>query len=608
MRKLGITILIIALVVVVMALVLPSVINVNRYHGRIQSELQTRLGRQVTLGQLRLSLIPLAIRVDNAVIREDPAFQTGHPFAQVQELDVHVALLPLMHREVNVQSLSLHKPQIEIVRNRAGIWNFANLSSPAETPAAPAQKPAPSTPAPQPTSAKGNEVEISNLKILDGQVALTDAEKNQPRTVYNHIDLSVNGYAPDKAFDITAAAHLPGPGAQTLSIAGKIGPIDQATPITTPFDGNLKLKQVSLSAVEKFLNIPKFAGTDATASGEAHIRNEKGKIASDGNLTLDDPRIDGVALGYPITAQYNVADDLNSDLLQINQGTLKLGSTPLSVTGTLNMHPNPSQIAMQVKASNVSIEEAARLASAAGVAFAPGMTVKGVVNADVHAQGATDKPVLKGTVSAKNLDISGKDLPQPVKVNAIDLALSPQTIRSNNFSAMTGSTRLDAQFTLGAYTTNNPTVDASLRTDKANVGELLNMAKACGARSLKDVSGSGSLTLNVHATGPVKNSAGMNFSGNGQLQNVSVHTPQLTQPLNVANANIGFTSNSVVLQNLAASLGDTHATGNMTVRNFNAPQVQFTLAADKVNVAVAADVLQRSCPAPENSFQPRPVS
>lgn len=592
MRKLGIIILILAIATVVVVFVVPSVINVNSYHDQIQSELQKRLGRQVTLGQMHLSVIPLGLRADNVEIGDDPAFQTGHPFANAQELDVQVKFWPLvLHRAVDVQSLNLRKPQIELVRNQQGVWNFSTLGHPeaapgtAAPPASSGQKPAPSTPAPQPAPSKGGQIAISNLKITDGQIAVTDRQKNQPRTVYNNINLAVDGYAPDKAFDITASVHLPGTGAQMLSISGNTGPINQAEPIKTPFDGNLKLKQVSLSAVQKFLNNPELAGTDATASGEAHIRNENGKIASDGNLTLDNPRIQGLALGYPITAQYNVADDLESDMLQINQGALKLGSAPLSVTGTVNMQPKPAQVSLQLKAANVSIEEAARLASAAGVAFTPGMTVKGIVNADVHAQGPTSKPLLNGTVSAKDLDISGKDLPQPVKVNTIDLALSPQAIRSNNFSATTGNTRVDAQFTLGAYTTPNPTIDASLHTDKANVGELLNMAKAYGEQSLQGVTGNGILTLNVHATGPIKNSAAMTFSGNGQLQNVSVHAPQLNQPLNVANANIGFTSNSVVLQNLAASIGDTHATGNMTLRNFNAPQVQFTLAADKVNVA-----------------------
>jgi AsmA protein len=257
MRKLGIVILIIAAVIVVAALAVPSLVNINRYHDRIQSQLQKRLGRPVSLGQMHLRILPLAIRVDNAVIGEDASFHTGRPFAGAQELDVSAKLWPLLHGAVEVQSLKLRKPQIELVRNQQGVWNFASLGqSPAEPPhSAPPQKPTPPmTPAPSQPPSKPSQVSISELEIEDGQIALTDLQKRQSRTVYDHIDLAVSGYAPDQEFDLSAAAHLPGTDAQTLSISGKAGPVNQAEPVNTPFDGTLKLDQVSISSAQKFLN------------------------------------------------------------------------------------------------------------------------------------------------------------------------------------------------------------------------------------------------------------------------------------------------------------------------------------------------------------------
>ncbi|HYY69813.1 MAG TPA: AsmA family protein, partial [Terriglobales bacterium] len=334
MRKLGMIVLIIAAVIIVAALVVPSLVNINRYHDRIQSELQKRLGRQVSLGQMHLSLLPLAIQVDNAVIGEDPAFRTGRPFAQTQELDVHAKLWPLVHGDVEVQSLTLRKPQIELVRSQQGVWNFTSLG----------RKAPPEAPSRQ------GEVSLADLKIQDGQMALTDLQRHQPRTVYDHIDLAVSGYAPENAFDFSVAAHLPGTGKQMLSVTGKMGPVNQAAPITTPFDGKLKLEQVSISSLQKFLNNPALAGSDAIASGETHIVNQQGKLESDGNLTLDNPRVRGIDVGYPISAQYSINDDLNSDLLQISKASLKLGSTPLSVNGTLNLKPTPSQMDLRVNA------------------------------------------------------------------------------------------------------------------------------------------------------------------------------------------------------------------------------------------------------------------
>src|SRR5438874_9249738 len=72
-------------------LVLPSFVNVNQYHDRIQAELQSRLGRRVALGNMRLSLLPPKFRVDNVQVADDPGFSTARPFAQAAQLDVAVS-------------------------------------------------------------------------------------------------------------------------------------------------------------------------------------------------------------------------------------------------------------------------------------------------------------------------------------------------------------------------------------------------------------------------------------------------------------------------------------------------------------------------------------
>jgi AsmA protein len=76
----------------------------------------------------------------------------------------------------------------------------------------------------------------------------------------------------------------------------------------------------------------------------------------------------------------------------------------------------------------------------------------------------------------------------------------------------------------------------------------------------------------------------MTFSGSGQLQNASIKPPNFRQPLAVHNASIKFSNDAAILQNVSATLGQTNANGAITVRDFAAPNLQFTLNADKVNV------------------------
>src|SRR6185312_8737829 len=332
--------------------------------------------------------------------------------------------------------------------------------------------------------------------------------------------------------------------------------------------------------------------------GDMKIRNQAGNLASKGTLKLQNPVIHGINLGYPISADYDISDELNSDVLNISKGTLQLGSTPLSLAGSMNMQPTPAQVNVQLKASDVSLGEVARLASAMGVAFAPGMNINGRLNADVHAQGTTKSPALNGTLSARNLNISGKGLPQAVTVPAVDLTMTPTQVSSNEFTAATAGTKLSTQFTLNGYTGSSPGISASVRTSNAQVGDLINIGKAYGATSLQGMSGSGTLSLNLHASGPLKNASAMGFSGTGQLVNASLKMPSLTQPLNVRSADLKFTQNSMSVDKLVASLGESSATGNLTMRDFAAPQVQFDIMSPKIDV-VQLQQITAAKPAPQ---------
>ncbi|HZR32969.1 MAG TPA: AsmA family protein [Terriglobales bacterium] len=613
MRKLGVGIAVFIGLIILVLLIAPAFINVNTYHDKIQAELQQRLGRSVSLGTMHLRLLPPKFRVDDVTIGDDPRFSASRPFAQAQELDVAIKLLPLLHKEVAISSLELVRPHVELIRNAQGAWNFATLgksapanqstsqhTAPAENPTQPnasrpptqrnAKQAPPSQPAATTTSAHPPQKQpqqafaLDNLRLTDGQIALTDFQKHQSRAVYDHIDLQLKNFAVDEPFSISATAHLPGTGKQVVNLDWHGGPLNSDNMINTPFQGTLKLEQVPLDAAQKFLNAPALAGTDAVISGTMHVNNQTGQLASDGSIKLEKARIRGVDVGYPISADYEVTDNLNTDVLNIAKGSLRLGSAPLSLTGTMDTKPTPAQVNLQLKAGDISISEIARLASAFGVAFNPGTTINGRLTADVHAQGPTSQPALNGTLSARNVQISGKDVPQPVSVNALDLTLTPTQVRSNPFSAVAGSTNVALQVTLAQYTSPSPAVDATLRTANAQINELLNIAKAYGVSALAGASGSGVLTLNVHATGPLKNASAMNFSGNGNVRNATLKTPSLTQPLNLRNADLQFTQNSAILQNLTAALGQSDASGNLTVRNFSAPQVQFNISANRINV------------------------
>src|SRR5581483_7539019 len=382
MRKLIIAVGVIVLVIVVAAGIFVATFDVNKYRGTIQSELQKQLGRQVTLGDMHLGLFPPSLKVKDLVIADDPRFNNAKPFVEASELDVSVKLLPLLHKSVEINSLDLQRPTVELIKNQQGIWNFASIGHPEQTgtqqpSSAPPQTPSgkgknqPSEPSQQPTQpsssgSSGQQFSLGDLVIHDGQVSLTDMQKSKTPSVYDHIDVTLKNFAPDQPFTIDASAHLPGAGGQEVRLQGKGGPLQQANPATTPFDGTLSLKQVEIAGLSKFLNSPALVDTNGIVSGETKINSQSGNANVEGQTTIANAKIQGTDIPYPIVADYKLTDNLVSDLLTIHDATIKLGSTPVNINGTMNSKPTPAQIDMNIKANNVSLAEMAKLAAAAG--------------------------------------------------------------------------------------------------------------------------------------------------------------------------------------------------------------------------------------------------
>src|SRR5262249_27376197 len=215
MRKLIGVVIALVVLVIIAVIALPSLVNVNQYHDKIQAELQQKLHRDLKLGDMSLKLIPFSIRVTNVEIGEDSKFNTGSAFASTQQLAVSAKLLPLLRHDIQVNSVELIDPKIELIRNAQGVWNFASLQQPSQEtgPNQPAAKqPSTTKPSPtQPTSGQAKPSQPSSsqafslpqLKITNGQVAITDQQKHQSRAVYDHIDLALSNYTAQSPFHLS---------------------------------------------------------------------------------------------------------------------------------------------------------------------------------------------------------------------------------------------------------------------------------------------------------------------------------------------------------------------------------------------------------------------
>ncbi len=114
---------------VVLAILLPFIIDLNKYQDRYRPLIEDALNRKVSLTDMRLTILPrLGVRIAGFTVMDDSAFSAG-AFASLTALDVGVKLLPLLTGRVEVEEITLQDPVITVIKNRQGVLNVSTLGA-----------------------------------------------------------------------------------------------------------------------------------------------------------------------------------------------------------------------------------------------------------------------------------------------------------------------------------------------------------------------------------------------------------------------------------------------------------------------------------------------
>src|SRR5438093_2692822 len=127
MKKILLGIGILLVLVLVLILLLPFIVDLNSYQAQYRPVIEEALNRKVTLKDIRLTIIPrIGVRIAGFTVMDDPAFGT-QPFASLSSLDIGVKLVPLLHKRVEVEEITLRDPIITVIKNPQGVLNTATL-------------------------------------------------------------------------------------------------------------------------------------------------------------------------------------------------------------------------------------------------------------------------------------------------------------------------------------------------------------------------------------------------------------------------------------------------------------------------------------------------
>ena len=112
---------------VLVVLLTPFLIPIDQFRPSIEEKASAALGRKVTLGNLKLSLLSGSIAAEDLTIGDDPKF-SPYPFLAAKSFRVGVELMPLIFsKTLNVTGITIQNPQVTLIRDAVGQWNYSSI-------------------------------------------------------------------------------------------------------------------------------------------------------------------------------------------------------------------------------------------------------------------------------------------------------------------------------------------------------------------------------------------------------------------------------------------------------------------------------------------------
>ncbi len=384
-------------VVAVILVALPLLINVNSFRPKIESELTTAMGRQVTLGELSLSILRGSVGVNDVSIADDPAFSES-PFITAKSLKVGVELLPLIFsKQLNVTGIVLDEPQIMLLKSNSGTWNFSSLGG-----ASAKQSPEPAK------SGASQALSIAKLEIKDGKLTVGKANSTAKPQVYDKLNVEMTNFSSTSQFPFKLTVNLPGGG--DANVSGKAGPINPQDAAKTPFDATMKVKDMDIAA-SGFVDPASGIGGLVDFDGSVNSNGSQAKAA--GTLSCEKLKLSPKGSPAPkaVTVKYAVDTDLDRQAGTITQGDIAIGKAAARLTGGFQTQGQTQILNLKLSAPDMSVDELEAMLPALGVVLPSGSKLKGgTLSADLALSGPLDKLVIAGPVRMSNTKLAGFDM------------------------------------------------------------------------------------------------------------------------------------------------------------------------------------------------------
>jgi len=309
-------IFVLLIISLVSLLALSFVVNFNEYKPLISAKVEQATGRQLDIkGDIKIAVWPwLGLRVVDAELSNAPGFG-DQPFAQVNEFNLKLELLPLLQKKINVDKILFHGLALSLQKNKQGQNNWDDLINSKQTQNAPSEIKS----ADEPFMALGS-IFIQGIEIKNGKLKWQD-EQTQTNISIDAIKLETGALSLNKDVPLifSAQARMNDPEADIkFSLESEIN-----------VDMNAMHIALNQSTIEIRVLTPKLMAQNTsiklTSSFSANLNDQQYKITH-----LD---MDASTKGYQLPGGELKLKLKTSSLIDLVEQTVEIESIQIESTG-----------------------------------------------------------------------------------------------------------------------------------------------------------------------------------------------------------------------------------------------------------------------------------
>jgi AsmA protein len=408
--------------------IVPFLIPVNQFKPTIETKASAALGRQVQVGDLSLSLLTGSLSADNLAISDDPKFgQT--PFLTAKAVRVGVAMMPLIFsRALNITSVTIKDPQVTLLHNPAGQWNYSSIGGAAANTA--------NSQAPQQSNGS-SELSVEKLSLENGTI-IVGYVGNPKRTTYDHVNVEASNISTHSKFPVSVSADLPGGG--KFKLDGNAGPLDATDAALTPVDAKLTASSLNLGSTGF---IEPNTGLGGLLDLDASLTSAQGQAETKGNAKLSKALFiqGGSPSSVPLVVDFGTKYDLAKQSGTIHGTTLKISGATAQVSGTYNNSGENTIVNVKVDGQNMPAKDLAAFLPAVGIRLPNGASIEsGTLSENLTMAGPTTNLVTSGTAGIFSVKLAGFDLGS--KMSSISAITGLKSGKDLDIEKMTSNLRM----------------------------------------------------------------------------------------------------------------------------------------------------------------------